>query len=450
MQMKKNGWKRAGAILSCIFLLAGFLPRQAQASPAPNTADEGENTTTSGTDGTLWQIDPEKELSLTLHCSCNGEPLEGIPFDLYYVGEVLADGELQMSESFSPYTIARMDLSRSDWRMMAETLDGYAQRDEVPAVMTGKTDDNGILELPGGSGTLVPGVYLCEAHQEVEDDSIYSIEPFLVSLPEQAEDGTQIYEVNVYPKAQRRNVENDVDFTVIKIWKDSETAAGTTGSTAVPSTEASSSDTSTGQTGAAATDSSGDTSATASISRPAQIEVQLLKNGEVQEDQTVTLSAANNWQYTWTGLDGTAEWTAVEKNVPENYTVMTSMEDNDSRLVITNTEKTPSTDPTSTETPSTDPASTETPSTDPTPTETPLTDPVQSETAQPESQSETSSSEETIPTEGPVTKMSRSAASTSESSKLPQTGMLWWPVPVLTLAGLVLFVIGWILNRKND
>ena len=26
---------------------------------------------------------------------------------------------------------------------------------------------------------------------------------------------------------------------------------------------------------------------------------------------------------------------------------------------------------------------------------------------------------------------------------LPQTGMLWWPVPVLTICGLVLFMLGW-------
>lgn len=26
---------------------------------------------------------------------------------------------------------------------------------------------------------------------------------------------------------------------------------------------------------------------------------------------------------------------------------------------------------------------------------------------------------------------------------LPQTGMLWWPVPILACAGLFLFLIGW-------
>jgi hypothetical protein len=431
--MRKNGWKRAGAILSCIFVLAGF-PQQALAGSG-------------GADGMNWQIDPDEEIALTLHCLCNGEPLEDIPFDLYYVGEVSADGALQMSEAFASCSVARMDLNRSDWRMMAETLDGYAQRDEAPVVMTGVTDANGILELPGESDVLSPGVYLCEAHQEIKDGSVYTIEPLLVSLPEQEENGTMIYDVNVYPKIQSREVKHEVDFTVIKIWKDSETAAGTTGSTAETDTEAS-----------------------AQAGRPKQIEVQLLKNGEVQEDQTVTLSAANNWQYTWTGLDDTAEWTAVEKEVPENYTVMTSLEDNDSRLVIINTEKTPETP---SETPSTGPTQSETPQSETPQPETPQSETLKSETPQSESaqteeitsgpmQSETSqsegsqteetqfeTSEETTSTEGPVTKTSQGTTSSSSGTgTLPQTGMLLWPIPVLAIAGMVLFVIGWILHRK--
>lgn len=34
------------------------------------------------------------------------------------------------------------------------------------------------------------------------------------------------------------------------------------------------------------------------------------------------------------------------------------------------------------------------------------------------------------------------------SKKLPQTGQLWWPVPVLILAGLLLVILGWVCRRK--
>jgi hypothetical protein len=37
---------------------------------------------------------------------------------------------------------------------------------------------------------------------------------------------------------------------------------------------------------------------------------------------------------------------------------------------------------------------------------------------------------------------------TPKSGRLPQTGMLWWPVPMLAIAGLFLFAAGW--HRKNE
>jgi hypothetical protein len=372
-------------------MLAGFLQYQVQAE----SAGAGETAVQT------VQADPGERLALTLHCLYEGKPLENLLFDVYYVGEV-SDGELKLSESFESYAVGAMDLRSSDWRLMAETLAGYAQRDAVPALLTGSTDANGLLELPAGSDTLSPGVYLCEAHLNAEsgDGIIYSVEPLLVSLPEQAQDGTPVYDVDVYPKIRRREVEGTFDLTVMKVWKDSATAAGTTGSTAETSAE-----------------TSPDTV------RPSQIEVQLLKNGEVQDGQTVVLNAANNWQYTWTGLDDTAEWTAVEKEVPANYTVMTSLENNYSRIVITNTEM-----------PSTEPPQSES-----------ETEPPQTEVAPP---TETETETESTQTESTVSKPSQS--SSSGGSTLPQTGMLWWPVPVLTLAGLALFVIGWIIHRKNS
>ena len=38
---------------------------------------------------------------------------------------------------------------------------------------------------------------------------------------------------------------------------------------------------------------------------------------------------------------------------------------------------------------------------------------------------------------------------TPERQRLPQTGLLWWPVPVLAAAGLALLIVGALLKRKN-
>lgn len=36
------------------------------------------------------------------------------------------------------------------------------------------------------------------------------------------------------------------------------------------------------------------------------------------------------------------------------------------------------------------------------------------------------------------------------SGKLPQTGLLWWPVPLLAGVGMALFVIGWLRRRRDE
>lgn len=41
-------------------------------------------------------------------------------------------------------------------------------------------------------------------------------------------------------------------------------------------------------------------------------------------------------------------------------------------------------------------------------------------------------------------------ASSSNVSKLPQTGMLWWPVPILAIVGIVFFMGGWLRRRKDN
>lgn len=51
--------------------------------------------------------------------------------------------------------------------------------------------------------------------------------------------------------------------------------------------------------------------------RPTSITVNLLRNGEVYE--TVTLSAANGWDYNWPNLDAGYTWSVQEVNVAEGY-----------------------------------------------------------------------------------------------------------------------------------
>lgn len=140
--------------------------------------------------------------------------------------------------------------------------------------------------------------------------------------------------------------------------------------------------------------------------RPTEITVELYDGNSLHD--TVVLSKENNWKHTWTGLYGGTIWSVKEKNVPEGYTATVEQQGN--WLVITNTRPTPDPEPTP-----------EPPSDDPEPGSPEPDDP---------------NPNEDLSTNVP-------------KPQLPQTGVLWWPVPVLLAAGVLLIVIG-LLRRKSD
>ena len=69
------------------------------------------------------------------------------------------------------------------------------------------------------------------------------------------------------------------------------------------------------------------------VVHPESVEVRLMKDGQMYED--VTLSAENDWTYTWPVLDARYEWTVVEAEIPDNY--VADVEQIDDTFVITNT-----------------------------------------------------------------------------------------------------------------
>lgn len=75
--------------------------------------------------------------------------------------------------------------------------------------------------------------------------------------------------------------------------------------------------------------------------RPDSITVQLLRDGKVYKE--AELNDDNHWAYTWTRLDESYEWTAVEKDVPDGYEVSYTNVGN--LTVITNTKKNTPVDP---------------------------------------------------------------------------------------------------------
>ena len=130
---------------------------------------------------------------------------------------------------------------------------------------------------------------------------------------------------------------------------------------------------------------------------PDHITVSLIKDGTVVD--TIVLDSNNDWYYRWDNLDKNHSWSVIEDDVPDGYTV--SYSTTQMTVIITNISEDPDT-PDVPDTPD-NPGTPDDPDTPENP-------------------------EELIP-----------------------TGQLNWPIPVLTIAGLVFFSIGWaMLNLGKE
>ena len=116
--------------------------------------------------------------------------------------------------------------------------------------------------------------------------------------------------------------------------------------------------------------------------RPSEVTIELLKDGKAYK--TVKLNKKNNWKYEWKNLSADHRWTIKEKNISSSYRVEYSK--TGSQIYVINHYKTPET----------------------------------SEKPKPPKHSET-----------------------EKPKKLPQTGQMWWPVPVLMVTGILFWLIGW-------
>lgn len=139
--------------------------------------------------------------------------------------------------------------------------------------------------------------------------------------------------------------------------------------------------------------------------RPDEVTVRLLRNGMVYD--TVKLSAAGGWSHYWSNLSSAYKWNVVEET-GESYNVEITQEG--ITFVVRNT----------------------------------YDENVPDNPDNPDNPSGTG--EEGGGGHGGTS--GGGPGSGASGNKLPQTGMLWWPVPVLSAAGLALLGIG-LLRRKE-
>ena len=320
-------FKRLSAFLGAMLLICMLLPVSAFAAGS---------------------IDPNRDVSLTISYRDGNTALRGASFSVYLVATVDEYGELTTTNNFANYNVKIRGKNDAAWRTLASTLEGYVLRDGLTPADKGTTDRQGSITFPSTGKKLTQGLYLVIGSRLTQNGRRYDPAPFMAMLPAQnVTSNTWEYDIAVNAKYDSSAIPTNPPVTpgttrisrkVLKVWEDKGFEAD----------------------------------------RPKEIEVQLLRGGEVYS--TVKLNAANNWNHTWEKLDGDCKWNVIEE-FDGDYKVEITKEV--ISFVIKNT----------------------------------------------------CGDNGNLP-------------GGKGNSKLPQTGVLWWPVPVMSAAGLTLIGIG-LLRRKS-
>jgi hypothetical protein len=298
-------------------------------------------------------------------------------FKAYRIADLYGEGEVAPADAFVAsgvsFDITDESAEEEPWAARATTLETYllecaGRGASITADGEAATDATGAARMDG----LLAGLYLVVGEPKtLADGSVATPAAAVVALPYIDAAGEWRYERSVDVKfvTEVHPRFDTVDLTAVKSWADDGHADA----------------------------------------RPGEITVALYCDGK--EFGTAVLSAANNWRYTWRGLDSDSRWQLIERDVPDGYTMTSVLDGN--VFVVTNTYD----EPGSPENPVAPPSLiSETPT-----TSTPVSD--------------TPKSAEPAPEPAPDT--------------LPQTGQLWWPVSALLLTGCAMFALGLTLAAKK-
>ena len=340
-------------------------------------------------------VDSSSTASLTISFVPEDTPTSGVEFRLYQVAELSEEDEYTVTPTFADYPVVIPGADAETNRQLATTLPGYIAADNIDADYAGITNEEGNVSFE----EMNTGMYMVMGDTAQDEEEYVLPTPFMLEL-----NG----DVVTSCKFMSRLRTETVSIEVLKVWKDD--------------------------------DYSG---------RPKEVTIELYGGNELYD--TVVLSKENNWRYEWTGLNSGLFWSTKEKEVPDGYTV--SVEQQGERLVINNTRVTPpvetnppkeTTPPEATDSPqeTNPPEVTDPPkgTASPTATNSPSTTNKPSATNAPSVTNSPTTEKPVVPSETPAPTV----------PTLPQTGMLWWPVPVLLIAGGVLILLGLLRRRGGE
>lgn len=236
------------------------------------------------------------EGSLTVTYQYQEAALNNADINLYRLADWSAKGGYTPTGDFANHTTYPVDWDilndQQTLRDFANTMAGYIAVNKPAAENTLKTDSAGVATF----NQLKDGLYLAVVAPYQGNVLTCQTAAMLVALPNVHKDAAEQRTLSIEPKADCA-VPPTTTISVTKVWKDKDQPK-----------------------------------------RPESVTMNLLQDGKIYD--SIMLNNANDWKYTWKGLQAKHEYTVVEANVPGNYTALVDRENND--YTVTNTAKTES------------------------------------------------------------------------------------------------------------
>lgn len=229
--------------------------------------------------------------------------LSDVNFSVYKIADLKDGHNFSLSSDFSSYPVDLTDLTSEKLSTIANTMQGYILKDGKKPILTASTGSD--KKLSFNVSSYGNGIYVILGETVTRDNVRYIPQAAITEMPcSDGEDGityTASMEIK-YTKEEIPVTPETTSKKVIKVWEDDSNA---------------------------------------SKARPDKIVVDLLQDGKVYKEET--LSASNNWSYSWGKLESGHTYTVVEKSKVSNYTV--KAEDSGNTTVLTNTYNPPKTPP---------------------------------------------------------------------------------------------------------
>ena len=214
------------------------------------------------------EIDLTKDVAFSMAYTDGETPLAGAQFDLYRLADTDKYAKMTATDEFKAVLPELKGLDQEAWLALAKQLKGEAQLSHEPAA-SAVTDEKGIAAF-----SVKPGLYLVVGNTLTLEDTVYVTDPFISFLPWRDEKtGEWNYDITAQPK----HTQPYAIRKLLKIWDPDHPSAW---------------------------------------ADQTEVLVDILCDGKLA--QTVALQKANNWRYSWTeelDPEHAHDWSFVEHPV---------------------------------------------------------------------------------------------------------------------------------------